>query len=89
MKPGARFVLTFGLREDEDMVAKFPTTVYHFYTKDEVRSLLEEAGFSDIHLAHHQVASRTLVFAMRTACGMGLNPGYIRHSPIFAGEPIF
>jgi SAM-dependent methyltransferase len=64
MKPGARFVLTFGPREDEEMVAKFPTTVYRFYTTDEVRSLLEEAGFSSIHLAHHQIASRSLVFAI-------------------------
>jgi ubiquinone/menaquinone biosynthesis C-methylase UbiE len=64
IKPGARFVLTFGPREDEDMVAKFPTTVYRFYTIDEVQSLLEEVGFSDIHLEHHQVASRMLVFAI-------------------------
>ena len=64
MKLGARFVLTFGPREDEEMVAKFPTTVYRFYTTDEVQSLLEEAGFSDIRLEHHQVASRTLVFAI-------------------------
>jgi len=64
MKNGARFVLTFGPRDDEETVAKFPTTVYRFYTRDEVQSFLEEAGFSDIHLEHHQIAARTLVFAI-------------------------
>lgn len=64
MKPGARFVLTFGPREDKEIVAKFPTTVYRFYSTDEVRSLFEEARFSNIHLAHHQIASRSLVFAI-------------------------
>jgi len=50
MKNGTRFVLTFGPRDGEETVAKFPTMVYRFYTKDEVSLLLEKAGFVNIHL---------------------------------------
>ena len=64
MKNGARFVLTFGPREDEETVAKFPTTVYLFYAKDEVSRLLEKAGFVDIHMECQRIKSRELVFAI-------------------------
>lgn len=64
MKNGARFVLTFSPREDEETVAKFPTSVYRFYTKDEVQNFLEEAGFIDIHMEGQRIGSRELVFAI-------------------------
>jgi ubiquinone/menaquinone biosynthesis C-methylase UbiE len=64
MKNGARFVLTFGPREDEETVAKFPATVYRFYTKDEVSLLLEKAGFVDIHMECQRIGSKELVFAV-------------------------
>jgi ubiquinone/menaquinone biosynthesis C-methylase UbiE len=64
MKNGARFVLTFGPREDEETVAKFPATVYRFYTKDEVSLLLEKADFVDIHLECRRIGPKELVFAI-------------------------
>ena len=64
MKNGARFVLAFGPREDERTAAKFPTTVYRFYTKDEVSLLLEKAGFVDIHMECQRIGSKELVFAV-------------------------
>jgi ubiquinone/menaquinone biosynthesis C-methylase UbiE len=64
MKNGARFVLTFGPQEDEETVAKFPVTVYHFYTKDEVQRFLEKARFIAIHMECRRIGSRELVFAI-------------------------
>jgi ubiquinone/menaquinone biosynthesis C-methylase UbiE len=64
MKPGARVVLTFGPSDDAAMMAKFPTTVYHFYTKEEVQHLLEQSGFIDIHMECQHIGSRALVFAI-------------------------
>jgi hypothetical protein len=64
MKDGARFVLTFSPREDEETAAKFPTSVYRFYTTNEVALLLEKAGFVDIHIQCQKSGSRELVFAI-------------------------
>jgi ubiquinone/menaquinone biosynthesis C-methylase UbiE len=64
LKPGARFVLTFGPSDDAATVAKFPTAIYHFYAKDEVQHFFEQSGFTDIHLERQRVGSRELVFAI-------------------------
>jgi hypothetical protein len=64
MKSGARFVLTFSPQEDKETVAKFPATVYHFYTKDEVQRFLEKVGFINIRVECRPVGSRELVFAI-------------------------
>jgi ubiquinone/menaquinone biosynthesis C-methylase UbiE len=64
MKAGARFVLGFSPKEDERTVANFPTTIYHFYTSDEVQGLLDASGFTGIQMIHERVASRDIVFGV-------------------------
>ena len=64
MKPGARFVLTFGPSDDAAMVAKFPMAIYHFYAKNEVQHFFEQSGFTDIHMERQRIGSRELVFAI-------------------------
>jgi len=64
MKPGARFVLGFGPKEDERAVANFPAAIYRFYTSDEVQWLLEASGFTGIEMVRSQVASRDIVFGV-------------------------
>jgi hypothetical protein len=64
MKDGARFVLAFGPRDDEWVVANFPTTIYRFYTGNEVRRLLEEAGFAGVSIMGGQISSRAIVFCI-------------------------
>lgn len=64
MKKGARFVLGFGSKDDEQAVANFPATIYRFYTSDEVRLLLEGAGFARVHMVHHRISSRSVVFGI-------------------------
>lgn len=64
LKTGGRFVLGFGPRDDEHATANFPATIYRFYTSDEVRNLLERAGFQDIDMIEQSIANRTTVFAV-------------------------
>ncbi|MGE4091072.1 MAG: hypothetical protein AB7G75_09555 [Candidatus Binatia bacterium] len=45
-------------------MAKFPATIYRFYTKDEVQGLLEEAGFGDVHVECQRIGSKELAFAI-------------------------
>lgn len=49
MKPGARFVLAFRAKDD-DVLARYPASVYTFYAEEEVERLLEQAGFREIRL---------------------------------------
>jgi SAM-dependent methyltransferase len=46
MRPGARLVLSFRSSEHVRAVAEFPASVYRFYSADEVRALLDAAGFT-------------------------------------------
>jgi len=64
MKQGARFVLGCGSKDDEQAVANFPATIYRFYTSDEVRLLLEGAGFARVHMVPHRISSRGVVFGV-------------------------
>lgn len=70
MKEGSCLVIGFRPRDDERAVANFPATVYRFYTSGEVRSMLKEAGFTEVHMVCHQISSRDTVFgvAHRRAC---------------------
>jgi len=45
---GGRFLLAFGPREDARGVAAFPESVYRFYSVDETRELLSNAGFHNL-----------------------------------------
>ena len=63
MKPGGRFVLGFGPKEDEQAAAQFPRSVYRFYTSEEVRSLLCQVGFTEIETTTARVGGRDIVFA--------------------------
>lgn len=64
MKEGARFVLGFRSREDERAVAHFPATIYRFYTSDEVRIFLQEAGLERIQRESRRISSRIIDFVV-------------------------
>lgn len=64
LKPGGRFATGFGPGEDEQARANFPATIYRFYNTDEVRGLIEDAGFHDLDIVRSDVASRPIVFAL-------------------------
>ena len=64
MKEGGRLVLGFRSREDKRAVADFPATVYRFYTSDEVRDLLEAAGFERVQMVSDRISSRIIVFGI-------------------------
>ena len=59
MKAGARLVLGFRPK-DETASAEFPSTVYRFYTADEVRRLLDAAGYERVEI----VEDRGIAFAV-------------------------
>ena len=67
MKPGGRFVLGFGPKEDEQAASQFPSSVYRFYTGEEVRNLLRQVGFTEIETTIARVAGRDIVFATARA----------------------
>ncbi len=64
MKAGARLVLGFRPK-DERTSANFPSTVYRFYISDEVRRLLEAAGYEKIEI----VEDRGVAFAVAHRAG--------------------
>jgi SAM-dependent methyltransferase len=64
LKPGGRFAIGFSPGEDEQARANFPATIYRFYNTDEVRGLIEDAGFHDLDMVRRDVSSRPLVFAL-------------------------
>src|SRR5215469_11786398 len=58
---GGRFLLAFGPKEDVRAVAAFPESVYRFYSVDETRELLSNAGFhnfDDVSRTNRQPANR-------------------------------
>jgi ubiquinone/menaquinone biosynthesis C-methylase UbiE len=64
LKPGGRFVLGFTPDDDSQARANFPATVYRFYNIDQVRALLEQAGFADPGMVRRNISSRPIVFAV-------------------------
>ncbi|MEO8601092.1 MAG: class I SAM-dependent methyltransferase [bacterium] len=64
LKPGGRFVLGFMAGDDPQARANFPATVYHFYSTDQVRGFLEEAGFGDSTMLRRDISSHPIVFAV-------------------------
>ena len=63
LKAGGRFVLGFHPTDDR-VLADFPASVYRFYSQDEVRSLLQNAGFGDIRIAELPDPARNFLFAV-------------------------
>lgn len=63
MKADARLLLGFRAK-DQETLAAFPSTVYRFYTPDEVRSLLEEAGYGRVRMEELRFSKRTVLFAV-------------------------
>jgi ubiquinone/menaquinone biosynthesis C-methylase UbiE len=63
-RAGGRFVLAFTPKEDIHAAASFPATVYRFYSIDESKKFLSEAGFKDVQIVRELVASRDTVFAV-------------------------
>ena len=63
LKHDGRCVLGFGPGDDA-AAANFPATVYRFYTSDEVRSLIDRAGFQDIDMVERSISSRMIAFAV-------------------------
>lgn len=59
-----RFVLAFGPKEDARAVATFPEAVYTFYSIEETRRLLHEAGFYSVTMARERITAREIVFAV-------------------------
>jgi ubiquinone/menaquinone biosynthesis C-methylase UbiE len=49
LRPGGRLVVGFRERSPA-AIAAFPESVYRFYSTDELRALLEAAGFEEVHV---------------------------------------
>jgi ubiquinone/menaquinone biosynthesis C-methylase UbiE len=64
MNGDGKFVLAFTPKEDQHAVASFPTTVYRFYSIEETRRFLSEAGFRNVAMVREPVASRDTVFGV-------------------------
>jgi hypothetical protein len=64
LKPGGRFLLGFTPGEDAQARANFPATVYRFHATDEVRGLMEEAGFNDLTMVERDISAHPVVFAV-------------------------
>ncbi|MCI0403411.1 MAG: class I SAM-dependent methyltransferase [Acidobacteria bacterium] len=63
LKRGGRFVLGFHPTDDR-VLADFPASVYRFYSREEVRSLLQNAGFEEIRIAELPDPDRNFLFAV-------------------------
>jgi hypothetical protein len=64
MKTDGRFVLAFTPEEDPHAVASFPKTVYRFYSIEETKRLLSEAGFRNVAMVREPIALRDTIFAI-------------------------
>lgn len=62
LKPGSRFVLAFRSKDDEEVRKAIPTSTHTLYTADEVRQLLEGAGFVGVRVVDHRFSARRLVY---------------------------
>jgi len=62
-KPGGRFVLGFRTGGDPE-TRNFPSSIYRFYTADDVQALLRGGGFKEINMMRRQSASEGIVFAV-------------------------
>ena len=63
LKPGGRFVLGFRTGGDPE-TRNFPSSIYRFYTADDVQALLRGGGFKEINMMRRQSASEGIVFAV-------------------------
>jgi ubiquinone/menaquinone biosynthesis C-methylase UbiE len=64
LKPGGRFVLGFTPGEDTQARESFPAAIYRFYDIDEVRGLIEGAGFHDLDMVRREISTRPIAFAI-------------------------
>jgi ubiquinone/menaquinone biosynthesis C-methylase UbiE len=64
MKNSARLVLGFRSREDNQVVADFPATIYQFYTDTEVLGFLNDSGFMRIQILNQRIASSMFTFGV-------------------------
>jgi hypothetical protein len=64
MKDSARLVLGFRSREDHQAVANFPSTIYQFYTRDEVSGFLTNVGFTHIQILNQRTSSSVMTFGV-------------------------
>jgi ubiquinone/menaquinone biosynthesis C-methylase UbiE len=64
MNGDSRFILAFTPKEDPHAIASFPTTVYRFYSIEETRRFLSEAGFRNVSMAQEPIGSRDTVFSV-------------------------
>lgn len=71
LKPDGLLAIGFAPGEDTLVRAHFPATVYRFYITDEVRGLLQEAGFSGLKMIRRDVSSRPIVFALAQRASAG------------------
>lgn len=63
LKPGGRFVL--GYRPDSENVrGAFPASIYTFRSAEQVRELMEVAGFTPIKLVSPGAASRGVIYSL-------------------------
>lgn len=61
---GGRFLLAFAPKDDVRAIAAFPESIYTFYSVDETRELMSNAGFCNVMTSREQVATRQIVFAL-------------------------
>jgi SAM-dependent methyltransferase len=61
---GGRFLLAFGPKEGANAVNAFPESIYTFYSVDETRELLSNAGFHNLMMPRERIANRQIVFAL-------------------------
>ena len=61
-KDGARFVLVCRSGDDTKITARFPASIYSFYTPEEALALLTEAGFQAATVEQHQVSFGNIFF---------------------------
>ena len=66
LKPGGLVLLAFRPAEDAQVVAKFPSTVYHFRSIAEVSVLIRDAGFSNIETVHRDLPGKSMVWLLAT-----------------------
>lgn len=64
LKADGRLVLGFRSGEDPGIVRDFPSSVYRFYRGEEVESLLDGAGFGEVHLGDSGDGPRRMVVAL-------------------------
>lgn len=57
-------ILSDGMTYVHRAVANFPSTIYQFYTGDEVSGFLNDVGFSRIQILTQRIGSSVLTFGI-------------------------